>query len=232
MSILGDKPEDYEIDLNIEPTEDDAIPDRMNGPELRTLAWIEQYWEQHGKFPTDSMIKQHCPVDINVCLQKVSFKYGLTNRGIVIGQRGILSPEQIACVQVLTNFADRRTINAKLRSLGIRLATYRGWMKDEFFRNFILNSSSEDFKNASLLAKDGLYRAMEKGDTNAVKLYLELTGQYKSGQQDNTDFAQIIVKLLEIMARHLTPDKMAAIEDDFGKEISMVLPVQRSRELI
>ena len=197
------------------------MKDYMTTGEVQTLFWIEEYWHRNnGSFPSKDIINKECPVDLDTCLKKESFKVGLANRGITIGKQNGLLPEQISAVILVTDYSDRRSLQQKLRSLGIKSATWNGWLRSDRFRALLFNSSQANFEDGILAAREGLIRAAERGDVQAIKFFMEITGRYNPRGEETADFKRIIIKLLEVIARHETPEKMQLIEQDFAVEIA------------
>lgn len=190
----------------------DIVP--MTSTELKGLVEIEAYWVRHGKFP--KVIRTE-GFNLEEAMEKESFIRGLFNRGITPpDNQQELSDAQLSAILLIVDIHDRRTIPAKLKSLGISSQTWQGWMKDPYFKKFLHNLSSKNFEDALHVAQQGLLSSVERGDVNAIKYWNELTGRAVSPEIQNARV--LISRLAQVIQTHIKdPDLLMAISRDFEK---------------
>lgn len=216
---------------------DTASKRRLNGTELAAINFIEQTWLFSGEWPSIKEILARpglARFSLSDALADPIFVSALNNRGVDIPnlvksssvektQSSDLTPAQVACIMSLTNFHDRRSQAAKLKDLGISSTQYRGWIKNKSFKNFLHNASTTNFEDSLDHAHAGLMTAVDKGDVNAIKFYLEMTGRYNSAQ-DNPEIQNlkiVMAKLFEAIQRVITdPLQLAQLQQEFDYVLS------------
>jgi hypothetical protein len=166
-------------------------------------------------------------------LRNPTFRTALINRGIKIpvepGQRiRDLTDEQVAAIATVLNFEDKRSRSAKLKSLGISPVQWMGWMKEPKFKKFLHQLSRENFQDSVHVAHEGMLRAVDRGDTNAIKFYMELTGRYTQSTPSEQNIRIILARVIESIQRHVQdPDILRAIATDFDAIMRGEVPVEK-----
>lgn len=193
---------------------------------LNGLTKIEEDWHRYGRFivPEGFNYKE--------AYANEAFRRGLKNRGIeaprTAGPVG-LSEEQLAAILTVLNWEDKRSRARKLDDLGVKAATWNGWMKQPEFRDYVMELTVNQFQDALPVAHESMIKAMDKGSVEAVKLYMELTG--RSTQPDLVNVRLLITKLIESIQMHVKdPATLFAIQSDFEKIIKGE-PVTTPKEL-
>lgn len=199
----------------------DAAPRRpLSIKEFQFVNWVEQKWNLERKFPTIQMIRQRWDEEIVQSLSEEIVIIALSNRGVKIPQIGDqpqeLTDEQVAAVGLVLDYGDKRSHNTKLRSLGITPTKWNGWLKNETFKNYLHALSSRSLDDALHVAHTGLIHATERGDTNAIKYYMELTGRFSGDAGQEQNFKVMLQKMVETIQRHVKdPDVIRLIANDF-----------------
>lgn len=199
------------------------VREPLSVTELKFVTWIEQFWNQNHKFPAEMTIRSRwgeALVDYKETLNKPVFIEALSNRGITMPADGTipdeLTAEQIAAVSLILDYSDKRSHNTKLRSLGLSPTKWAGWLKNPVFKTYLHNLSTRNLDDALHVAHEGLLKATERGDVNAIKYYMELTGRFSedAGQQQN--FKVMIQRIIESIQRHVKdPDVIRLLAADF-----------------
>lgn len=194
---------------------------------LQVIGWIEQYWLTRGKFPPVGRIKETYPrFNLKNALKHNTFRLALDNRGITIPPDTLLegeiervadlTNEQIAAISVYVNFADPRSRTRKLSEMGIPPSKWNGWLQNKNFTDFLHELSTRNFTNSLSVAQEGLLKAVDRGDTNAVKLYMEMTGRYTANSGQNQNVRVIVARVVESIQKHVKdPNVLRAIANDF-----------------
>lgn len=190
-------------------------------PELRFVNWIEQHWNKYKKFPTTVIIRERWPdIDYMSVMANPTFIEALSNRGIQAplsdGLPDELTQEQVAAVGLVLDYADKRSHNTKLRSLGITPGKWQGWLKNQVFKDYLHTLSTHSLEDALHVAHTGLISATERGDVNAIKYYMELTGRFSSDSGQTQNFKVMIQRIVESVQRHVKdPDIIRLLASDF-----------------
>lgn len=96
-----------------------------------------------------------------------------------------LNPKQIKAVEMLANPEFEGTITKLCSEVGVSRTTFYEWMGKAEFRAY-LNRLIDRYTDGELSKVwHALLRNIEKGDTQAIKLYFELKGRYR--QEINTN---------------------------------------------
>lgn len=198
----------------------------MSPEQMKVLTFIEQWWHINESFPpVGTFSKQFPDFDINESLRHEGFRLALSNRGIhapaqvnMPGQTipNALTPEQLAAITVMVNYADTRPRGTKLKELGISTTKWAGWMKNPVFKEYLQGLTAANFQDAMYIANEGLMKAIDRGDTNAVKFYMEITGRYTQDTPALQNVKLVVAKLVEAVQRHVKdPELLRSIGQDF-----------------
>ena len=172
--------------------------------------------------PTIEQIRVYCNCtvpSISKTLASPEFKSVMRMRGYPM-DHVTLSPEQIFAVGVITNPTNRKPLSAKLKMCGIPYATYRAWLKQPHFQQY-LTKISEDMLGEHIA--DVHTRLTERamgGEIQAIKLFYELNGRHDPQRQQMVDLNNIIGLLLEVITRYV-PDSIAL--SHITKDIDVIL---------
>lgn len=202
------------------------------------ICFAEQYWRSNkcfpsfGEFASEFGLTQHEAMGE---LKDEIVRKHLTARGIDwnadtptetsansrrTGRAKRLSDIQIAAVSTILNPADRRSVNAKLESLGIPSSTYQGWKKSKLFMAYLTQQGEELFGENMPEVHNALTMRAIEGDTRAIKQLYEVSGRYRPGQSDNVaNVKMMVIRLVEVIQRHVhDPQVLAAI----AKEVQQI----------
>jgi hypothetical protein len=200
----------------------------MNTINLQALTLIESFWHLNDRFPTEPEICLVYPeFDLHLALADPTFIKGLENRGISLPVEKAWYPSEIqmAAMVAITNYADTRTRRQKLEDLGVSLNTWAGWVRNKSFKIAFERLSRQNFEEGASIAREGLSKAMERGEVAAIKYYNDLTGEAPAVQ----NLQLMLTRLIEVMQLHVKDTAVLhAIERDFraimaGQDIERLL---------
>lgn len=187
--------------------------------DLKVLSWIEQYWYKKDSFPPVGRLKEVWPdFDLKAALRNEVFLKSLYNRGISPPQPEDtgLDEAQMAAILAISDFRDRRSFQAKLNNMGVSLTQWNGWMREPKFRNFLQELCGTNFNDALDVVQRGILSAVEKGNVEASKFYLEITGRYTPQTQELGNVKLVLSKILEVIRIHVKDDDtLRKIATDF-----------------
>ena len=212
----------------------------MNEEEF--LAFYELYYWRHNKVPT--------PVDL-----KLEFRYTvsdesyskflakpenflhLMNRGVPLPQEVVprLKPKQLELIRVLLDPANKPTLSQKLKQCEVSSLQYQNWLNEPLFAAILYEETNKATHQARTAVFKALTNEASAGNVPAMKLYLEMSGEYTPKQQlvgSEQEFKQLTLKLIEVLKRHVDEQTLLVITSEleevlFG-ERSKVTPIRRA----
>jgi len=212
----------------------------LSKEQLELILWVEEIWLSERRFPSNDDLKKRFSLteaDLLNIVNDPKVQLAFDNRGIDYAkQHGSLSPVQVSAVSlVLGSVGDRRSLNSKLKSLGVTEQTWRSWMKQKRFKSYVNQRAQEVFHDFEPEARIALMQSVSKGDFNAIKYYFEMTGVYNPKQEEVLQVQIIITKLMEAIQRHVEPKQLEAIQLEFeaiisGRQNNVIVMQQRELE--
>lgn len=196
----------------------DLTPETMGA----LLAWWEVYFRQRREFPDIRTTLAYFPKS-GAFLDSAEFRQQMKNRGLPYDQ--LLTPDGfpvgfINACNLLLDFSDRRSKQAKLKSLGITTREWAGWLKLPKCLNYFQAETDSWFTHVTPVdAKQALSRAIEIGDLNAVKYYNELQNVYRPGQESLVNIGAILAQIMEILVKYVEPAKLAQLANELESVI-------------
>lgn len=197
----------------------------LTGDHKDLLDFIEQYWYMNQAYPSPAAIGAWArSINISVSLAREledDILPYLTARGIKSRAHDTrLNSEQLAAANTVLNFTDKRTINSKLRSLGITPTQWDGWLRQKAFAEYLANRTNETLDNNLHEAHLGLLKAVERGDPSALKLYYTLTGKMQQ-EASIVNVNLILQQALDVIVKEIQdPDTLARISSGIDVIVS------------
>lgn len=196
--------------------------DTLTQSQQEALKVIESIWYEYRRFPAPSELPKH--FDLQSSLSKEVFKRALFERGITPPRKRkaskhqpALSEEQMAAIIAVVNHADKRSIKTKLETMGLSTTQWQGWLRQQVFKDTLHRVSAENFDDALHHAHTGLITAVDRGDVNAIKMFLELSGRQKETDPTLKNFRIVVSRIVEALQYRLKdyPDILEEIQKDF-----------------
>ena len=196
----------------------------MTPKELQFCSYIEQEFRVNGELPGydkvadrlglgshNEYLKYWESKDVREYLSGV----GLDVERILAGTTEVLTPLQLLCINSLLDTNDKRTDQRKLKELGIKTKTWDQWKSDPAFAAYYAKRIAKLLEGVEEIDRTLFERARD-GDVSAIKFFNEVTGRYRpqiAGNQSAGDFRLLIIRLTEVLTRHLAddPEKLHAI---------------------
>lgn len=211
---------------------------KLTGEQWDIICFAEQYWRENGFFPSFSEIAMEVklpPGRVEELVFDPTTKKHLEIRGINWeidrpqsessaserrnGRAKRLSDIQLATVSTILNPADRRSISAKLESLGVPAGTYAGWKKSKIFMDYMNSQGNALFGEFMPEMENALVKNAAAGDIKAIKYAFEVSGRYRPNQgEEIVNVKLLMIKLVEVIQRHVKdPRTLQAIAEDIQK---------------
>lgn len=193
------------------------------------------YWQHSGRaVPWDTIVAtigSQIPLDRLIkILGSKTFFARMQSRGInwlenwtIDGynsavKRDRLTPQQVAAMAAVTDPTDRRALKTKLAAVGITYNKWRSWLSDPSFADVFKEVSENILKDNIGTVHTRLVQKAENGDTNAMKLFYEVSGRHDPNRQQMLDFTKVLALMLEVLQRHITnPTILLNITQDLDK---------------
>lgn len=154
------------------------------------------------------------------------FSTAMRARGAFTNITGLTAEQDVALL-VLTDPSDGRTLNAKLKALGITYTQFAAWKKQPAFSKHY-NATAEAIladNSDSLFVVEQLGLA---GNLSAIQYKHLLNGFYDPRRQDTVDLMATITAVFEVLTMHIKDsDTLAAIAADLKQVIN---PTKRTLE--
>lgn len=189
------------------------------------LNFIEQYWYSRSMFPPDDVLEKYASENATTLITLKSIakqlEKPLANRGIIdrtnaskfSGQR--LTDEQLAAVNMVVNYVDKRSLEKKLKALGVSPTKWQGWLKDEVFAKYLRFMTNEMLSVNLHAVNNGLIKAAENGNVRAGQFVYEVTGMYKK-DSPVANIQLLLINIIEVIQKHVhDPQTLQAISKDF-----------------
>jgi hypothetical protein len=193
----------------------------LTSEELNAVDFCEEHWHRYRRFPTKQELGQFYKAPVDSFLSHPTVRFSLENRGITVPAEESdlptgLSKIQVAAALKFLDVEDKRSLSTKLKEIGVTTAQWYGWMKSKRFKDFVIDNSASDFEDALHEAQMGLRRSMERGETQAIKLYYELTKRYNSNEGQIGNLRVVLAQIIETVQRHVTDaETLKLIANDF-----------------
>lgn len=173
--------------------------------------------------PTVEEIAQHCnhsKKNISRVIQTDEFKQLMKFRGFPF-ETTKLTPEQYFAVSIITDPSNKKPMGVKLKQAGINYATYRAWLKQPHFKEYITQISEAMLDEHVADVHTMVVNQATNGNLTAAKMFYELNGRYDPNKQQMVDLQNIIGLLLEIITRYV-PDAVTLrkINEDINTVLS------------
>ena len=238
-NILGIVPIDDDADLQLKFLENDNNRRKTYRTKLRqkdreVISFCERhYLLNRGQFPSTEQIATNCRLSITrvkYILENSNVTESLYRRGIENWDKTVdssyLSPEQIACAALIANFADTRSVAAKLDIIGITPTQYYAWLNNPTYKEFVRSLAESSLENTHHEAIGAFIQLVRNGDLAAIKYYFEITGYADSS--DAVNLKLTIQRVIESIQRHVKDPQILA---RIALEIQGHVPVAASQNI-
>lgn len=191
--------------------------------QVDAVAFIEQSYFDKGQLPSDEKISDVVGVTVQTVKSwwnNDQFIGALKMRQVPLPDKddGLLTLIQLEVITRLLNTSDKRSIREKLKECGVTSNQFSAWMRDPKFSGYYKRRAEELFGAADATAYLSIVKSMESGDLSATKLFLEMRGIYNPKIQVDVNVDSVLVRVVEIVSKHVTdPAILAAIAEDIER---------------
>lgn len=196
----------------------------MTDNQLRVVNACEQLFWETGSCPTQEKLAEFTAVSVNKVksyFQTPEFRQALVIRGIDLTpseSKHLLSTKQLLVANMLLNSYDRRSEREKLLEAGVSSQQLNIWKRDPTFQAYLSRRAEQMFQAADADAFKALVETVKGGDTQAIKLFMEMRGKYNPRLQVDVNVEQILVMVVEVISRHVkNPETLQLIAEDLQR---------------
>lgn len=184
------------------------VPDGFNRETFRTvLAAVDTLYRREGHFPTVDEVYTSWPKipkkTYSAAYATSEFERALELRGIATSPNPGLSEEQGLAILHLSN-PDGKSIQHKLRGLGISQAKFHAWMRQPLFAETYRKRAEQNLGDAIPVAINSLVANADRGDQRAIEKLLEISGRYNPAQIEQANARQVVLIMVEAVLKHVS----------------------------
>jgi len=186
----------------------------------RILVMTKMLWTLYGRMPTGPEVSACLPGSgiqaatvEELFRDKVALRFFRENDMPQNPQIG-LSAKQALLIAILTNPNDTRTINAKLKDVGVTDGEYQQWLMLPIFKTMLGQFSEEMLMAAVPMAHSSLLKQVARGNMTAIGLLYQITGRYNPADRSATDVKALMGQVIDIISRNVSnPQQLLAIAE-------------------
>lgn len=206
----------------------------LSAEEYEVLNYVEQTYYLNGMVPSAAAIAEQLGLSSSVVSKfynSEKFKSAIGARGIRLegvsgsSSKGVLTTEQLICVQTLLDTSDTRSERKKLADLGISSQTYQGWLRDPGFAEYRRQRAENLLSEVLPDAHQALGDNVRRGDLGSIKLVYEMTGRWSSKTVGELNVEFLLMKIIEAVQKHVRdPEIVASIAEElsgFGTQAAL-----------
>lgn len=186
-------------------------------------ALIELLYLRNGTVPTASDLRQQIP-DYHITdetyqrfLKLPEIRtYLVEERAIPLDAQARLTQRQLDWIRVVTDPTDLRPIAKKLQELGLKRAEVTSWQGNKFYQQVLYEQTNRTFGSSRYAVLRSLQVEAVSGNVSAMKMYLELTGDYTQKQEVNVnvEVRGVLNGLVDVLQRYLGPEQLMQVVEE------------------
>lgn len=187
------------------------------------LRFMEQEYLTSGMIPTKAKTIERgiCSAShYDKCLSLPSFRTALLVRGVSLRafdgtDNGVLTAEQLRVANIMLDLRDNRSQKNKLKDCNVPTQRYEAWLREPAFQNYLRSRAEAALGDNLHESHLALVERVRSGDISAIKYFNEITGRYVPNATDKVDVNAILMRVLEIIQKHVRDPLVAGqIADD------------------
>lgn len=184
------------------------IPDGVSPDKFRSiLAAVDTLYRRAGVFPTVEEVFKSWPSIPKKTYSQVfatsEFRQAVELRGISLKPDAGLTEEQSLAILHLSN-PDGKSVQSKLKQLGISMPKYQAWMRSDLFASTLRQRSEQNLGDSIPTALNQLVANADKGDQRAIEKLLEISGRYNPSQIEAENARQVVLVMVEAVLKHVS----------------------------
>lgn len=192
----------------------------VDNPQIKTtIALIETYYWKYRRIGTDEELYREYVVETCVpeVLSESKYVRYLSSHGVPVDGTVTLSPKAVRWIDTLCSAGDTRPLAVKAKASNVTIAQHNAWLKNPLFQTALTSRLEQILPDERNRVHTALAREASGGNVSAIKLYLQVTGEYAegSGNTDKSEAAGLMQGILEILETHVPRNVLSALANDF-----------------
>ena len=192
------------------------VPDGFDRETFRNaLAAVDVLYRREGVMPSvEEVYKSWTKISKKTYSRAFAtseFRQALELRGIFMEPNAGLTEEQAIAILHLSN-PDGKSLQTKLKQLGISMPKYQAWMRSALFSSTLRQRSEQNLGDSIPTALNALVANADRGDQRAIEKLLEISGRYNPAQIEAENARQVVLVMVEAVLKHVSnKEEKAAI---------------------
>lgn len=192
------------------------------------ISYLEKhYWMNDGVYPRISELEKEFAANLKAPSNREAWLDDLDAVAGALEARGLplyrtdaskTDFDFILAVNLLSDFGDKRTKAAKLKSIGMTTRRFNALQarkaNSEYYKSRMDRIFTEDLEQD---AQASIARGIQNGDATMTRFYYEVTDKYRPQQSIGMDLSIILTTVMEILAKHVEGRVLAAIASELGQ---------------
>ena len=184
------------------------VPEGVSPAKFRSvLAAVDSLYRRAGIFPTVDEVHKSWPNIDKKTYSRVfatsEFRQAIELRGISVTPNAGLTEEQSLAILHLSN-PDGKSVQNKLKQLGISMPKYQAWMRSDLFASTLRQRSEQNLGDSIPTALNQLVANADRGDQRAIEKLLEISGRYNPAQIEAENARQVVLVMVEAVIKHVS----------------------------
>ena len=197
---------------------------KLSKEAISLLNFCEQVFWETGLLPTPEASVAELSISRTTVArwyQDSTFQQQIAARGMdpeqlvfpgkLIKESKALSPKQIICANLMLNLHDKRSEREKLEKIQVSPQQYHAWLRQPAFVEFLRKRGEALFQASDFEAYKSLVKNVKAGDNKSLELFFSMRGIYNKQINVNLNIETVLVQVIEVVARYVTPQVMNAI---------------------
>lgn len=189
------------------------------------------YYISYSDIPTIPDLERRTPFSRQVIedhTDNPAFWEAMNSRGVPWKKASRLDSRMNLLISVITNPADKRDLEKKLKACKVSYPQYRAWLKNPLFKATIDDFAAAALKDNMAAVDTGLLSLALKGNLPAIQYYHQITGRFDPNQQSRMEVSAVLNRVVEIIAQNVKdPEALGRIGDsiqNLALEAGLVKP--------
>jgi hypothetical protein len=121
----------------------------------------------------------------------------------------------------------------KAKDSGVTMTQHNAWLKNPLFQSALTSRLERILPDERNRVHTALAREASGGNVSAIKLYMQITGEYTEGGggTEKSEAAGLMQGILEILETHVDRAVLSALANDFDYLLVHGRPPERQRRL-
>jgi hypothetical protein len=190
---------------------------------VELAAFIELLYLRNGVVPTAQDLREQIPeCDVSDETYKRFVKdpkikaYLIKERALPLDAHARLTQKQLDWIKVVTDPSDMRPVNKKLSELKISRAEVTSWQANKFYQQVMYEQTNRTFGSSRYAVLRSLQVEAVAGNISAMKMYLEMTGDYRATSEVNVhvETRTVLNGMVDVLQRYLDPETLLKIVEE------------------